>query len=47
MKYLYFQEYWQNRESHFFVEFRDYMNSILTSDSEVYEGIYDTLKEIK
>ena len=41
------QEYWKNRESHFFVEFRDYMNSILTSDSEVYEGIYDTLKEIK
>ena len=38
------QEYWKNRESHFFLEFRDYMNSILTSDSEVNEGLYDTLK---
>ena len=38
------QEYWENRESHFFVEFRDYMNSILTSDFEVDEGIYETLK---
>tara|TARA_B100000767_G_scaffold117052_1_gene111751 strand:+ start:129 stop:641 length:513 start_codon:yes stop_codon:yes gene_type:complete len=38
------QEYWNNRESHFFVEFRDYMNSILTSDFEVDEGIYETLK---
>mgnify|MGYP001165040079 FL=1 len=38
------QEYWKNRESHFFEEFRDYMNSILTSDSGVDEGIYDTLK---
>jgi len=38
------QEYWENRESHFFVEFRDYMNSILTSESKVDEGIYETLK---
>ena len=38
------QEYWNNRESHFFVEFRDYMNSILTSESKVDEGIYETLK---
>ena len=38
------KEYWENRKSHFFVEFRDYMNSILTSDSDVDEGIYDTLK---
>jgi len=38
------QEYWENRESHFFVEFRDYMNSILTSEFEVDEGIYETLK---
>ena len=38
------QEYWKNRESHFFVEFRDYMNSILTSEFEVDEGIYETLK---
>jgi hypothetical protein len=39
------QDYWENRKSHFFVEFRDYMDSILTSDSEVSEGIYDNLKE--
>ena len=39
------QEYWENRKSHFFVEFREYMDSILTSDSDVTEGIYDTLKE--
>ena len=37
------QEYWKNRESHFFSEFRDYMNSILKSDSEVDEGIYKDL----
>ena len=39
------QDYWENRKSHFFVEFRDYMDSILTSDSKVSEGIYDNLKE--
>ena len=38
------QEYWKNRESHFFVEFRDYMNSILTSGTEVDEGIYEDLE---
>jgi hypothetical protein len=38
------QEYWENRKSHFFVEFREYMNSILTSDSEVTEGVYKNLK---
>ena len=38
------QEYWKNRESHFFLEFRDYMNSILTSGSEVDEGIYEDLE---
>jgi hypothetical protein len=40
-----FHEYWENRKSLFFVEFRDYMTSILTSDSEVTEGIYENLKD--
>ena len=38
------QEYWENRKSHFFVEFRDYMNSILISGYEVDEGIYEDLE---
>jgi hypothetical protein len=40
-----FQEYWDNRKSLFFEEFRDYVTSILTSDSEVTEGIYENLKD--
>ncbi len=40
-----FHDYWENRKSLFFVEFRDYMTSILTSDSEVTEGVYENLKE--
>lgn len=40
-----FLEFWENRKSLFFVEFRDYLTSILTSDSEVSEGIYENLKE--
>ena len=40
------QEYWKNRESHFFIEFRDYINSIVTSDSKVDEGIYGELKSV-
>ena len=40
-----FHEYWENRKSHFFVEFRDYVTSILDSDSEVTEGIYENLKD--
>ena len=40
-----FLEFWENRKSLFFVEFRDYLTSILTSDSEVSEGIYENLKD--
>lgn len=40
-----FLEFWENRKSLFFVEFRDYLTSILTSDSEVTEGIYENLKD--
>jgi hypothetical protein len=40
-----FLEYWENRKLLFFVEFRDYTTSILTSDSEVPEGIYKNLKD--
>ena len=38
-------EYWENRKSLFFMEFREYITSILTSDSEVIEGIYENLKD--
>ena len=40
-----FLEFWENRKSLFFVEFREYMTSILESDSEVTEGIYENLKD--
>jgi hypothetical protein len=40
-----FIDYWESRKSLFFVEFRDYMTSILTSNSEVEEGIYENLKD--
>jgi len=40
-----FIDYWENRKSLFFVEFRDYVTSILDSDSEVTEGIYENLKD--
>ena len=40
-----FLEYWENRKSLFFVEFRDYITSILTSDSEVIEGVYKNSKD--
>jgi len=40
-----FHEYWENRKSLFFVEFRDYITTVLTSDSEVTEGIYENLKD--
>ncbi|QBA63970.1 hypothetical protein [Muriicola soli] len=39
------QEYWQNRKSLFFVEFRDYVDLIMNSESEVSEGIYENLKK--
>jgi hypothetical protein len=42
-----FHEYWENRKSLFFVEFRDYVTSILMSDSEVTEGIYKNSKDDK
>lgn len=38
-------EFWANRKSLFFKEFRDYITSIFVSDSEVTEGIYENLKE--
>jgi hypothetical protein len=40
-----FLEFWENRKSLFFEEYRDYVTSILTSDSEVTEGIYENLKD--
>ena len=42
------KDYWENRKSIFFVEFRDYI-TIMNSDSEVNEGIYKNLlqSEIK
>ncbi len=40
-----FHDYWENRKSLFFEEFRDYITSILESDSEVIEGIYENLKD--
>ncbi|RMZ51668.1 hypothetical protein EB822_01715 [Flavobacteriaceae bacterium PRS1] len=40
-----FLEYWENRKSLFFEEFRDYLTAILVSDSEVTEGIYENLKD--
>jgi len=40
-----FHEYWENRKSLFFEEFRDYVTTTLTSDSEVTEGIYENLKD--
>jgi len=42
-----FHEYWGNRKSLFFEEFRDYVTTILSSDSEVTEGIYENLKDTK
>jgi len=36
-------EFWENRKSLFFKEYRDYVTSIFTSDSEVTEGIYENL----
>lgn len=43
------KDYWENRKSIFFAEFRDYITSIMNSDSEVNEGIYKNLlqSEIK
>ena len=38
-------EFWENRKSLFFEEFRDYITSILESDAEVTEGIYENLKD--
>ncbi len=40
-----FQEFWENRKSLFFKEYRDYVTSLLTSDSNVTEGIYENLKD--
>ena len=40
-----FLEFWENRKSLFFEEFRDYLTSIFDSDSEVTEGIYENLKD--
>ena len=40
-----FIEYWELRKSLFFEEFREYVTSIFTSDSEVTEGIYENLKD--
>ena len=42
-----FHEFWENRKSLFFKEYRDYVTSIFTSDSEVTEGIYENLKDDK
>lgn len=39
------QEYWVNRKSLFFVEFRNYINNIMITDSEVKRGIYDNPKD--
>ena len=41
------QEYWENRKSLFFVEFRQYINNIMIRDSEVKRGIYDNPKDEK
>ena len=38
------QEYWQNRKSLFFVEFRNYVDLIMNAESDVTEGIYKNLK---
>ncbi len=40
-----FLEYWKNRKSLFFEEFRDYITSILESESEAIEGVYKNLKD--
>ena len=40
-----FIDYWENRKSLFFVEFRDYVTATMESDSEITEGIYLNLKE--
>ena len=40
-----FLEYWENRKSLFFEEFREYITHIFTSDSEVTEGIYGNLND--
>jgi hypothetical protein len=40
-----FYEFWELRKSLFFKEYRDYVTTILTSDSEVTEGIYENLKD--
>jgi hypothetical protein len=42
-----FLEFWENRKSLFFKEYRDYVTSLLTSDSNVIEGIYENLKDDK
>jgi hypothetical protein len=42
-----FEEFWENRKSLFFKEYRDYVTSLLTSDSNVTEGIYTNLKDDK
>ncbi len=40
-----FVDFWENRKSLFFEEFRDYVTSLLTSDSNVTEGVYENLKD--
>jgi len=40
-----FHEFWENRKTLFFKEYRDYVTSIFVSDSEVSEGIYENLKD--
>lgn len=39
------QEFWKNRESLFYVEFREYINNIMNTDSQVKRGVYNNLKD--
>lgn len=39
------KEYWKNRESIFFLEFRAYVNNIINTDSKVNKGIYNNLRD--
>jgi len=41
------KEYWKNRESLFFLEFRSYVNNIISTDSEVNKGIYNNVRDTK
>lgn len=38
------KDYWQNRKTLFFVEFRDYVDIIMIAESDVTEGIFENLK---